>query len=325
VLRLVAISLVWVFVSTVAAGYYLGRARSIKFNDATRAPKFIRDYVGQRVTKSDSGRFLKTRDQNGLSSLRPAGLFSFSCGVTTFSYDEEQRKVNEIPYLPGSGPEQPRPPRNNLVFSDTMVLFFGGAGVYSLKETGTKVSETYSETRGGGRASYVVAAVSVAAIGTAVGFWLGYVDQPECGAELFQKLLRDPVFWEGLVEVKLASDPSDEWAFSRDRGFILVSRQVPPRTEIVKKCIPTIESVFDSSCKEYEANFSLWAERATAQEFSTIGESSGVYANCDDSREIQSMTCTFVVAPPSLRSDLERSGEVALLKTIDQQAGRVLQ
>ncbi len=330
--NLLLTTLASLFLTSVAVGYYVGRARSVNYDDPTRSPPFILRYVASRATTSPSRGWVES-DDIGLETLRPALAYSFACGTTTFSFDEQQHKLDERPYIDTAERNDP-PPRNNLVFSDAMALFVGGASAYSLKETGGRISTAYNETEPKAKGGFIVALISASAIGVGVGFWLGYNDQPQCGADLFQKLLKSATFWDGVAKFYVAHNPQRAWNFERKDGLILVRSselRSKPDTSI-KRCEPTILSVFDKSCDKFEADRSSWFLQSSKEEFRNIArwQKDGYY-NCV-SREnepvldrdifLYGRTCTLTRAPDHLRHDLELASETALLNAIDKQAGR---
>src|SRR5260221_6240324 len=96
--NLLLTTLASLFLTSVAVGYYVGRTRSVNYDDPTRSPRFILRYVASRATTSPSRGWVES-DDIGLETLRPALAYSFACGTTTFSFDEQQHKLDERPYI----------------------------------------------------------------------------------------------------------------------------------------------------------------------------------------------------------------------------------
>src|ERR1035438_792998 len=80
IFRKVAKTVFSVFVCMLLCGYFLGRARSINYDDPSLSPPFIELFVSQSLTVHDTDRITSSRNgQGNLESLTPADEISFVC------------------------------------------------------------------------------------------------------------------------------------------------------------------------------------------------------------------------------------------------------
>lgn len=214
-----------VFICSIFIGYMLGRARSPDFEDPTRSPIQIRSFVAKCAAAERAAEYRRAFNLDGsLKSISPMlRNFSFTCGVTTFVYNCDAKSLAKEPFRPKSYREQGRPPRNNLKFSQTLALIVGGgAEAYSVKSVVPEITEyVIHKATGEDRIRAVILSLLALASGFVVGFKLGYVNRPKCGEKLFQELLHDVVFWQGVAE---EYEELHKWSFSYRGGAILVHR-----------------------------------------------------------------------------------------------------
>ena len=137
--------------------------------------------------------------------------------------------------IPRTDTDNPRPPRNGFKFKETFALLVGGAEGYSLKSAGDHLltsAESVKESHDSLRMIFYACAGAIS--GVVFGFWLGYVGQPRCGDSLFQQLLNDLVFWEGVVDEHTATK---WWTFYRSPAGVHVTTGNLP--------LPSVRAVAD--------------------------------------------------------------------------------
>jgi len=219
------------FVCGLSAGYLLGRARSPKFDDPIESPVSIRQYVvnkrefepSDHDTVRSANDCIVTRHLDGtIASIGPTGHYSFSCGVVTYVYNPSSRQLQKRPFHPATDADRARPPRNGFKFKETLALLVGGVEVTVSSPRGTVfcILASADSAKGSDNSLPMIFYACAGAVsGLVFGFWVGYVEEPKCGETLFQQLLNDVVFWEGVAD---AHTTAKWWRFDRDRARIHV-------------------------------------------------------------------------------------------------------
>ena len=217
------------------SGYLLGRARSPKFDDPTDSPPLIRSYVAEhcQFEPDQTSTFISSaedcivrRDRKGvLKSLGPRGIYVFPCGIDAYTYDPKRHYIEKVPASVETDSKVWRRPRKGFEFKETLAIIAGGAEGYSLKAAGAFLLDKSTDAAKNNDSLKMLLFACLGAIsGFVYGFWLGYTREPRCGDKLFQQLLNDPVFWEGVAAIH---DKSQWWSFSRDRwGIHVVERGI---------------------------------------------------------------------------------------------------
>ena len=187
------------FLTSLIGGYITGKARSPKYDDPTLSPPFIRKVVRNVAFKSAPNEWTKVYDPDGrLKSFAPSAItLSFPCGVEIVSYDSKEKQIvksSTSPVFMNSAP-----PRLGLSFNETLGFIVGGTQVYTAISSGSSFSSLVEVAPLSGRIALIFGGIVSTGSGFALGYYFGFDDRVKCGESVFQKLLSDAVFWEGVA------------------------------------------------------------------------------------------------------------------------------
>ena len=194
-----------VLVTSAIGGFYLGRARSISYEDRYKTEKRLQAFVYDNARASRPFVFAKRTDDLGRVtqlSLTSAPVH-FVCGSRTFTYDGNVGAVHVTATPPSVDPgfDASKIGRNavNLAeFDRTLGFMIGGTSAYAVTGTVNKFSALWQVASREDRIRMAVYSSAAAVSGFLLGFYAGYSDQPQCTAEPFQEAVRDPLFWQPI-------------------------------------------------------------------------------------------------------------------------------
>lgn len=212
-----------------AAGYWLGRRLSPRYDDSPAGQQSIQTHFGLAATGRSSstpelstpeGARLSPRLQEELAFWlrsiaeprdRPqsiAGELAFiwyACGVHLYEYDVRSRAVRRSSSKRFHRLRQ-ETPRPRLELLDALTFGIGGLQAYQIQKTGPRLVKWLKVGSGGsygrsGFAKRLLLTVVAAASGVGIGFYLGYENNFNCRAPNVQELLHDPTFWLGVEQL----------------------------------------------------------------------------------------------------------------------------
>lgn len=232
-----AITAAWVllFAASMYAGYRLGKARSINFEDPDNGEIEFQKYVAGKVRKTVV--WATRRDDHGeLLELAGDSTCRFRCGsrVHVYSFnrrEHSQESVTEVDV------DYSKPPRNGLTIGDAMGAFPVAAGVIAFATpavagvahgipvpTVVNAAPSYAnlitQASGGDKIKLILLGLLALGLGGGLGYLWGYRNQPQI-TEPLKKLLEDELFWQG-VAARVTAQPVGSWVFEKRGDWVFV-------------------------------------------------------------------------------------------------------
>ena len=200
------------------AGYLAGHAWSPNYSDPTHGPAMIQPFVSHRSARVVPRLFSKEFDRQGrLTKLKmEAQTYRFACGIETVVYDGTIDRIRREATIEDTA--EHRLSRHGLQFSEAVTILAGGMSSIAVSGRLQSLGEYLAKLSSAERGMAVVKAAMAAGTGFALGFWWGFDSTPACGDPVFQKILGDPVFWQGIAK---RDRDSRSWEFRWAPGFAL--------------------------------------------------------------------------------------------------------
>jgi hypothetical protein len=133
-----------------------------------------------------------------------------------------EAKLAELPAV--EPPNQAGTSREGASLPEVIGVMLGGAEAYSLKYASGQVSSYFRDVEGvskGKRIARGLQLVGAGVSGFAIGFYLGYSDDPNCGDEKLAEQLKETSLWRN---VGLDLQQFYTWRFQRDPALTRINK-----------------------------------------------------------------------------------------------------
>jgi len=238
---------VWlgIFAASLGAGYGVGSARSIDFENSKSDPFVVR-FVRDKAIIQTAGYRAERAADGTLIALSPLCVYRFKRGFEMFVYDAGTKTVSPEA-APLEAADWTHPPRNGLTLSTTLSLLTGSASIlgasslaFAAPTIGSAVtvagsaitpaaalsasgplpsySSLLSSSSGSSKISLIIWGILGLMSGFAIGYKWAYRDQPDFGKGRPSDLLKNPLFWQS---VHMSKKPA-RWIFETRSGAVLV-------------------------------------------------------------------------------------------------------
>jgi hypothetical protein len=181
--------------------------------------KKVADYVAAREKKQTSKRVTKS-SQNIDDPIEQAQRSTEMLFGPSFS--DLEATFCELPAV--EPPNQAGTPREGASLPEVIGVMRGGAEAYSLKYASGQVSSYFREVEGISRGKRIVRGLQLVGAGLsgfAIGFYLGYSDDPNCGNQKLAEQLNQTSLWKN---VGLDLQQFYTWRFQRDPALAKINK-----------------------------------------------------------------------------------------------------
>lgn len=237
-----------IFVTSTIAGFYVGRARSISYEDRFRTETRLQEFVYDNARAHRP--FVFSRRFDGQGRLVEMSLVSaqvaFVCGPRTFIFNSTPPTVlvSATNAAVHRGPDASMIGRNAVSiegFDRTLGFIVGSTSAFALKSTAARFSALWQAASREDRIGMAIYSAAASASGFMLGFYMGYSDQPQCTQGPFQEAVRDPLFW-GPIFQSLGAE--HKWTFDYSGGGPLPAVTSPVRGRLTFPNAPREEPDF---------------------------------------------------------------------------------